>query len=90
MHEPAIAWWAPHVIKKRDHIISKVKARTKKKGSKYGIRIPSTVAEAHHLDKENENTSWADAIKDEMSNIRIAFDIFEKDKVIEPGRIFLE
>ena len=40
IHEPAIAWWAPHVPTKRDQIIGKVISRTKKKNHKYGIQIP--------------------------------------------------
>ena len=35
-------------------------------------------------------TFWADAIKLKMDNIRVAFDILEDNKNIEPGRIFLE
>ena len=35
-------------------------------------------------------TFWADAIKLEMDNIRVAFVILEDNKRIDPGRIFLE
>ena len=56
IHEPALAWGAPHVLKKRDRIIAKVKSRSKKKNSKYGITIPTSVADALRLDKENGNT----------------------------------
>ena len=31
LEEPAMAWWAPHVLKKRDTIIAKVKSRSKRK-----------------------------------------------------------
>ena len=31
MDEAAIAWWAPHVIKKKKNIIGKVKSRSRKK-----------------------------------------------------------
>ena len=71
-------------------------SRTKKKTQKYGIQIPRSVEEAYNLDKEMSKltgkicTFWADAIKLKMDNIRVAFDILEDNKNIEPGRIFLE
>ena len=52
IHEPAIIWWAPHVLTKRDQIIGKVIFFTKKKAHKYGIQIPRSVEEAYNLDKE--------------------------------------
>ena len=90
LEEPAIAWWAPHTIKKRDQIISKVKSRTKKKSHKYGIRIPKSVKEALEIDRSTGTTYWKDAINKEMKNVRVAFDILDKDKNLEPGRVYLE
>ena len=49
MREPAFNWWAPHVLKKREAIISLVKkrnARYLKKHEKFGIRLPKSVEEA--------------------------------------------
>ena len=40
MHKPAIACWSPHVLTKRDQIVSKVISSTKKKTRKYDIQIP--------------------------------------------------
>jgi len=51
--EPAFNWWVPHVLKKRDRIISMVKqrsARYLKRTHKFGIEVPKTVADAHELD----------------------------------------
>jgi hypothetical protein len=45
-HKPAFNWWVPHVLKKRDHIISLVRRRTTcylKRTHKFGIEIPKTV-----------------------------------------------
>ena len=66
------------MVKKRDHIISKVKSRSKKKNSKYDITIPTLVADAIQLDKENENLYWRDVIRDKMANIRVAFDVLDE------------
>ena len=88
MHEPALALWVPHVLKKRDQIIAKVISRTKKKSHKYGVQIPMSVEDAYQLDKLNGNAYWRDAIELEMSNIRLAFDILEEGKNLEPGHIF--
>ena len=90
MDEPAFAWWAPHALKKRDKIIAKVISRTKKKSHKYGIEVPKDVRHALELDRINGNTLWADAIKLEMTEVRVAFDIKDKDTRVEPGREYLE
>ena len=75
--EPAFAWWVPHVVKKRDRIISKVKSKYWTRTHKFGIKIPKSVEEAKRFDQENGNTLWWDAICKEMKNVRIAFDEFE-------------
>ena len=90
IHEPALAWWAPHILKHRDRVIAKVKSRSKKKTHKYGIQIPRNVREAYELDTANKNTYWADAISAEMTENRVAFDILEQDQKVEPGRKYLE
>ena len=52
-HELAFNWWAPHVLKKRDRIISlviKKNRRYLKKTCRFRIEVPITVAEAIELD----------------------------------------
>ncbi len=64
-HEPAFNWWVPHVLKKRDQIISLVKKcnpRFLKRTHKFGIEVPKTVKVALDIDRRNGNTFWADAI----------------------------
>jgi hypothetical protein len=77
-HEPAFNWWAPHVLKKRDWIISLVCKRTTrylKRTHKFGIEVPKTVKEALDLDRKNGNTLWADAIAKHVKEVCIAFNI---------------
>ena len=52
--EPAFAWWVPHVLKKRDRIIQKVKTRFRKRTHKFGIEVPSSVREALDIDKNGD------------------------------------
>ena len=88
MREPAFDWWAPHVLKRRDRIISLVKkrnARYLKKHEKYGIRLPKTVKEAIKTDEDNGNTLWQDAIAKEMKNVRPAFQVLENGQPL-PNR----
>ena len=40
--EPAFAWWVPFTLRKRDIIISAIKARIRKTTHKYGIEIPAS------------------------------------------------
>ena len=84
MDEPAFKWWAAYTLKKRDHIICAI-VRRKKKGLKYGIKVPETVAEAYRLDNENVNTFWKDAIIKEMKNVSIAFSMIEEGSKPPPG-----
>ena len=51
VEESAYVWWVPFVSMKRDHIISAVQARVKKRTRKYGILVPTSVEEAYALDK---------------------------------------
>lgn len=75
--EPAFAWWVPHVIRKRNSILSKVKSKYWQRTHKFGIRIPKSVEEAKAVDEENGNTLWWDAICKEMANVRIAFEEYD-------------
>ena len=76
-NEPAFAWWVPHVVKKRDRIISKVKSKYWTRTHKFGIKIPKSVAEAKVIDAENGNTLWWNAICKEMKNVRVAFEEYD-------------
>ena len=77
--EPAFAWWVPHVLKKRNRIIGKVKAKYWVRTHKFGVKLPKTVEEAKTFDEENHDTLWWDAICKEMKNVRPAFEPWEKD-----------
>lgn len=72
--EPAFAWWVPHVTKKRDAIISRVKSRYWKTTHKFGIRLPKTVQEAFELDRYNNNNLWRKSIEKEMTKAKVAFE----------------
>ena len=79
MKEPAFAWWAPHVLKKKRIILSKVKSKYWEWSTIYSIQIPKTIAEAKKIDDENGNTLWMDAVWKEMGAIMIAFEEYEGD-----------
>ena len=49
--EPAFAWWVPHVIKKRNKIISAVDSRVRINNIKNGMIIPTSITEAYEIDK---------------------------------------
>lgn len=85
--EPAFIWWVPHVRKKRTRLIAKIKTQKKfiRLGYKFGIRVPRTVEEALEIDAENNNHFWYEAIMKEMANVKIAFDILDKNATIPAG-----
>ena len=67
--EAAFSWWVPHVLKKRDRIISAVGKRYHKQTHKFGFEIQKTVKRALEIDHENGNTLWQDAIEKEMKAV---------------------
>jgi hypothetical protein len=47
---------------------------------KYGIELPTSVKHTIDIDRKNKNTFWQDALKKEMGNICIAFEILGPNK----------
>jgi hypothetical protein len=83
--EPAFAWWVPYTLRKRDRIISAVRARTRRVTHKYGVEMPTSVQHAYELDRRNGNQFWTKAIQKEMINVGIAFQILEDGQNAPPG-----
>ena len=78
---PSFVWWAPHVFKKRDYIISKVNVRVKKVNHKYRLEVPKDYSDAVQIDNDNKNTYWQNTTKKEIETILIVFSIQEKGSV---------
>ena len=76
-NEPAFTWWVPYTLRKREVILAVVKNQIRKTTHKYGIKIPRDVEHAHEIDSRNGNTMWRDALKKEMYNVRVAFEILD-------------
>lgn len=81
LEEPAFAWWAKHVLRKRDRIIRKVKSRYWSRTHKYGILLPKSVEDALRIDKETGTDFWQRAIEKEMRAINCAFEFRDDDKM---------
>jgi hypothetical protein len=78
--EPAFAWWVPHTLRRRNAILSAVKARVRKKTHKCGIEVPISLVRAKELDRINGNTLRMDALKLVMHNVEVAFEVLEDGK----------
>jgi hypothetical protein len=76
---PAFAWWVPYTLRKRDVILSKINARIWKTTHKYGIEIPTSVANSTEIDRNNSNTLWKDALAKEMTEVGVAFEVLEEE-----------
>jgi hypothetical protein len=76
-NEPAFAWWVPNALRRRNAILSAVKARFQNKTHKFGIELPTSINHARELDRVNRNNLWMDALQKEMFNIGIAFEALE-------------
>jgi hypothetical protein len=81
LEEPAFAWWAKHVLRKRDRIIKKVKSRYWDRTHKYGILLPKSVEEALRIDRETGTDFWQKAIEKEMKAIECAFEFKDDDQM---------
>ena len=84
-NEPAFAWWVPYTLRQREVILAAVKNRIRKTTHKYGIEIPRDVEHAHEIDARNGNTMWRDALKKEMYNVGVAFEILDEGAHVPHG-----
>jgi hypothetical protein len=73
------------VLRKRDVIVSAVNSRVKRTSHKYGIEVPTSVKNAIKVDRKNKNSLWADALKKEMGNVCVAFEILGQNAKALPG-----
>ena len=71
--EPAFNWWAKTVLRKRNRIISKLKARYWRTTHKFGIEVPKTVPDALAIDERTGTDFWRKAIDKEMSKVKVAW-----------------
>ena len=72
--EPAFAWWVPYVLKKRERIISKAKAKYWRTTHKYGVRLPKSVKHALQIDRDTQTDFWEKAINKEMKKASVAYE----------------
>jgi len=84
-NQPTFAWWVPYTLRKRDVILSKVKALLRKTTHKYGIEIPNGVDHAEELDKANGNHLWRNAYEKEMTNVGVAFEVLAEGEKAPVG-----
>ena len=73
VEEPAFKWWVPHMIRKRNRIISKFKSRYWQTMHKFGIRLPKTTDKALNINKIAGTYFWCKGINKEMSKVKIAW-----------------
>jgi hypothetical protein len=76
--EAAFAWWVPYTLRKRDIILSKLKARIRKTTHKYGIELPTSITHSLAIDKRNGNSLWKDALATEMTEVGVAFEVLDE------------
>ena len=66
-----------------NHIFNQLES--KKRTHNYGIKIPIIVYHGYEIDKNNKDTLWKDAIREEMHNVEISFDILYRDYHMSVG-----
>ena len=73
--EPAFAWWVTPILVKRNRIIASVNKRYHKLNHKLGIKVTQHWNEGVKFDGGDGNTLWQDAVRKEMTNVKIAFKV---------------
>ena len=85
-NEPAFKWLTRKILKKRERIISKIKACMRKTGRMiFSVKVILTVKEALALDRQNVNKLFHETIEKEMNNLRIDFEVLNKNESIPVG-----
>jgi hypothetical protein len=84
-NEPAFSWWVNHTLKKKKRLIKSTKTRCAKWPHKFSIYIPRTVEEALKIDKDTNTSHWRNAIHEEMTNNRKAFQFQEENEKVPIG-----
>ena len=84
-NEPAFARWVPYTLRKREVILTAVKNWIRRTTHKYGIEIPRDVEHAHEIDARNGNTLWRDALKKEIYNVGVAFEMLDEGVHVPHG-----
>jgi hypothetical protein len=55
------------------------------KNIKFGVNVPNTVQEAYTMDRANGNNLWDQAIKKELKNVLVAFQLVEDGEHVPVG-----
>jgi hypothetical protein len=72
------------VLKKISRIIAAVTKRYHKRTHKFGVEVRKSWDDCVRLEKENDSTLWQDAVRKEMKNVHIAFQILNDADAIPP------
>ena len=83
--KPAFCWWVPHVMGEMDVMMSNVTSRAQKTTHDHGIEMPTNIEHDKRLDTKKGNTFWIDAIKKEIHNVGITFEILEDNALMPMG-----
>jgi hypothetical protein len=63
---------AKYALRKRNHIISKVKKKYWQMTHKFGCKLPHSVEEALEIDRQMGTDHWQRALNKEMSKVKVA------------------
>ena len=56
-----------------------VKTKYWDKTHKFGIKVPKSITEAKRIDLDNKNKLWTEAVRQEMTNVRVVFKEYDGD-----------
>ena len=87
-YEPAFNWWVPHVIKKRERIITLVKnwsASYLKKRTSLALESPRVWTKNYNIDAQTGNVLWTNAISKEITGVKVAFKSLEDSEDVPIG-----
>jgi len=83
--DPAFACWVPQTLQCKTRIIATVNTRSHKRTHKFGIEVPRNFADCLRLGNAANKPLWQDAIRAEMTKVRVAFNILNDDAPLPPA-----
>ena len=79
----AFAWWVLYSLRKRNIILSNIRARIRKTTHKYEIKLLTSVKHSIEIDNNNGNILWKDSLAKEMKEFGVSFEV-QEEGLVEP------
>jgi hypothetical protein len=78
--EPALLWWVPFTLKKREQIVAAVNKCYLLRSHKFGVELTKSFQDALRTDEQTNTTYWKDALVLEIKTVDAVFKELEENE----------